>query len=86
MLKEDDSVWATGVNNFGQLGIDSDSYIMLLSFVEVFAPDAMAVAAGGGHSMVAGIAWHRAGQTLCRRQQVALRASIGRCQARTLAI
>ena len=51
VVAHDGTVWAVGVNMFGQLGIDSKVYEMMSNFVEVLSGGATAVAAGGGHSM-----------------------------------
>ena len=50
VLKQDGSVWATGYNLYGQLGDGwaKDNYV----FVQVISDGAIAVAAGGFHSMV----------------------------------
>ena len=53
MVKPDSSVWATGSNQFGQLGFDSDTKFTS-HFVEVLAGGVKAVAAGSEHSMVLG--------------------------------
>ena len=52
VLKDDGSVWATGDNTFGQLGIDSNNKKMVTKFIKVISDGATAVAAGGKHSMV----------------------------------
>ena len=52
MLRDDGTVWAAGVNTFGQLGIHSGRYMMTINFVKILSGDAKAVAAGGGHSMI----------------------------------
>ena len=50
VLGRDGSVWATGRNDYGQLG--SGSQITTKNFIEVIDNGAQAVAAGGWHSMV----------------------------------
>ena len=53
-MKEDDSLWATGANDYGQLGVGLRT-APITHFVKVFSGGAIAVAAGGadgGHSMV----------------------------------
>ena len=54
MLKKDGTVWGTGVNTFGQLGIDMNNNTMQTTFVQaVFMHGiAKAVAAGSEHSLV----------------------------------
>ena len=52
LAKPDGTVWAAGVNTFGQLGTDSRKSITISNFVKVMCGDAKAVAAGDGHSMV----------------------------------
>ena len=51
MLKQDKSVWATGLNSFGQLG-DGSNGNTTENFIKVFPSGAKAVAAGDAHSMV----------------------------------
>ena len=51
MLKTDGSVWASGLNLYGQLG-DGSRRTDSKNFERVFASGATAVAAGGGHSLV----------------------------------
>ena len=50
VLKQDGSVWAAGVNEYGQIGDGSTDHKS--SFVQVVSGGAVAVAAGGHHSMV----------------------------------
>ena len=50
LLKQDGSVWATGENNYGQLG--DGSKISRSRFVNVLSSGALAVAAGAYHNMV----------------------------------
>ena len=50
MLKEDGSVWATGYNNYGQLGDGSTTNSHF--FVLVISDEVKAVAAGAFHSML----------------------------------
>ena len=50
VLRIDGSVWATGKNNFGQLG--DETIISRNVFVKVISSGAQAVAAGAWHSMV----------------------------------
>ena len=50
VLKEDGSVWATGYNNYGQLGDGSKTYRTV--FVQVVSDGAEALAAGAYHSVV----------------------------------
>ena len=52
LMQRNGTVWAAGVNMFGQLGIDLKTNIMKPNFVELFSGGAKAVAAGGGHSIV----------------------------------
>ena len=52
VLKEDGSVWATGNNIFGQLGVDFRKYTMMNQFLEVSSGGTTAVSAGGGHTMM----------------------------------
>ena len=52
VLKYDGTVWATGGNMFGQLGIDWRTQTTIANFVEVVSGDATAVATGNEHSMV----------------------------------
>ena len=52
VLDQDGSVWAAGINHFGQLGIDVMSHVMVTNFVKVFPGGAQAVAAGDEHSFV----------------------------------
>ena len=52
ILKPDATVWAAGMNTFGQLGIDSRGHNIMPNFVEVVPDGAKAVAAGGSHSLV----------------------------------
>ena len=55
VLKHDGTVWAAGTNMFGHVGSDATSHSLsdeLLEFAEVFAGGAIAVAAGGGHSLM----------------------------------
>ena len=51
MLKLDGSVWAAGMNIYGQVG-DILERTPITKFIEVFPGVSKAVAAGGGHSMV----------------------------------
>ena len=50
MLKQDGSVWATGWNEYGQLG--DGSTIDSVNYVKVVPSDAKAIAAGSRHSMM----------------------------------
>ena len=50
VLKNDGSVWATGSNEFGQLGVGTKSNQM--SYVKVVSSGATAVAAGAEHSAI----------------------------------
>ena len=50
VLKQDGSVWATGYNEYGQLGDKTTEANKL--FARVISDGAKAVAAGGFHSMV----------------------------------
>ena len=52
MLTQGGTVWAAGINTFGQLGIDSRRYGMMTNFVEVVPGGAKAVAAGASHSLL----------------------------------
>ena len=49
VMKRDGSVWATGWNNFGQLGDGTKTDRS--TFVEVISGDVQAVSAGLGHSL-----------------------------------
>ena len=51
MLQQDKTVWATGLNSFGQLG-DGSSGNKAESFIDVLLNGAEAVAAGGEHSLL----------------------------------
>ena len=50
VLKQDGSVWATGENNFGQLGDGSKTFRN--TFVQVISSGVQVVGAGDGHSML----------------------------------
>ena len=50
VLKKDGSVWATGHNDYGQLG--DGTTIDRWGFIQVMAEGAESIAAGGWHSMV----------------------------------
>ena len=50
--KLNNSVWGTGDNGFGQLGINKTSAMSVKNFVKVLPGGAKIVAAGGRHSMV----------------------------------
>ena len=52
LLRHDGTVWATGGNTFGQLGIDPKIHIRTINFVQVVTSGVKAVATGGRHSMV----------------------------------
>ena len=52
ILKQDNTLWVTGANMFGQLGIGSKSSTTATYFVEVFRGTVKGMSAGGGHSMV----------------------------------
>ena len=52
ILERDGTVWATGHNLYGQLGMDPRDHSTVRTFREVVIDSAKAVAAGGGHSMV----------------------------------
>ena len=52
LLKQDGSVWGTGANNFGQLGLGLQT-APIYNFVELFSGGVIAIAAGdSGHTMV----------------------------------
>ena len=58
VLKQDGSVWATGLNYHGQLG--DGTKVEKCNFAQVFVSGAKAIAAGGHHSMVLtqdGVVW-----------------------------
>ena len=51
ILKQDGNVWATGKNNFGQLG--TGSAVPSTVYIQVVTNGVQAIAAGDWHSMVA---------------------------------
>ena len=51
LVKQDGSVWCSGLNSNGQLGITL-AITFSKRFVQVIASEALAAAAGFGHSMV----------------------------------
>ena len=62
MLTYDGVVYGAGYNMYGQLGIDTSTYVMVANFVEVLSGDvrAEALSAGDSHSIVLkedGSAW-----------------------------
>ena len=52
LLGNDGTVWGTGLNSFGQLGIDPTNSTTITNFVQIVSGRAKAVAAGGEHSMI----------------------------------
>ena len=52
VAKEDGSVWITGSNSKGELGIASTTNRDLFFLVQRFTSNAKAIAAGGYHSIV----------------------------------
>ena len=52
MLKHDGTVWATGSNTYGQLGVDTKGCMNTVNPIEVVSGGAKAVAAGAGHSIM----------------------------------
>ena len=52
IAKHDGTVWATGVNNYGQLGIDPEKNAMISNAAMILSGGAKGVAAGSRHTMV----------------------------------
>ena len=51
MLEHDGTLWAAGINIFGQLGIDPKSNIRMINFAKIVSGGVTAVSAGTGHRM-----------------------------------
>ena len=52
MIKQDGSLWATGYNEYGQLGDGSKINTARTAFVQVISADVKAVAAGNSHTIL----------------------------------